>query len=152
MRAVCRFFLSALLLLLVSITNTFTNAAPVPNSHPRLILTPSRLSAVKDFISNDTQAAAYFTSLHAQGEYLLNTKPFPRPPANATQILTEARTVLIRCYVTSLLWQLSGNTTYAERAFAEVSEIITWSDWNIVNHALDAGELCHASSIANDWI
>ena len=119
--------------------------------HPRLILTPSRLVDVKAFIINNTQAASYYASLRQQGEYVLNTKPIPRPPQNASDILMAARSVLTRIYVTSLLWRLTENVTYANRALAELLEIITWQDWDIQKHALDAGELCHAAAIAFDW-
>jgi hypothetical protein len=119
--------------------------------HPRLILTPSRLVDVKAFILNNTQASAYYTFLLAQGEYVLNTKPLPRPPQNSSDILMAARSVLTRIYVTSLLWRLTSNETYANRAIAELLEIISWQDWDIQKHALDAGELCHAAAIGFDW-
>ena len=67
-------------------------AALVP--HPRLLLTQGRLNATQAYIKNNTQAAAYFTALLAQGEYVLGLPPIARPPPSASDILAAARAVL----------------------------------------------------------
>ena len=146
-------FFSRLFWAILSTVSTCTQSVRVDGvaPHPRLILTPDRLRVVKAFISNNTQAASYFSDLKAQGEYVLGTTPFPRPPLNDSSILMQARTVLTRTYVSSLLYQLTGNVSYARRALAELTEIVTWSNWNIQSHALDAGELAHAAAVAFDW-
>ena len=120
--------------------------------HPRLILTPARLLDVQAFIANNSQAQAYYRSLSAQGEYVLGTTPLPRPPLNASDILMAARTVLTRVYVTALLFRLTGNQSFAARATAELTTFTAWSDWDLLKHALDAGELCHAAAIGYDWL
>lgn len=119
--------------------------------HPRLILTPARLAAVKQYIATNPQAAAYAAHLEAQGAHVLSTSPIPRPPANATDILSAARTVLTRTYVTSLLYRLTGNESYAARAVAEMLSYTAWANWDLDKHALDTGELCHAAAIGLDW-
>lgn len=62
-----------------------------------------------------------------------------------------ARAVLNRIYVTSLLYQLTANSTWAARAVQELLGATTWAHWNIEHHALDTGELCHAFAIGLDW-
>ena len=125
-------------------------AAPLP--HPRLILTDARLADVASFIANNSQAAAYFARLQQQGDYVLTTAPLPRPPENSTDILMAARAVLTRVYVTALLYRLTGNESLGARGAAELLSFTAWSDWGIVKHALDAGELSHAAAIGIDWL
>ncbi len=127
-------------------------ASSAPPPHPRLILTPARLADVKAFIANDTQAASYYAALRAQGEAVLARPPLPRPPANASDILGAARAVLVRVYVTSLLWRIERNVTWAARAAAELRSFTAWSDWDLEKHALDTGELSHAAAIGYDWV
>ena len=127
-------------------------ALSAPPPHPRLILTPSRLADVQAYIANNTQAAAYFSALHAQGEAVLARAPLPRPPANASDILSAARAVLVRTYVTALLWRLERNETWAARAKDELLSFTAWLDWDIIKHALDTGELSHAAAIGYDWL
>ena len=141
-----------LVLLLTALLPLAFSARTAPPPHPRLILTPSRLADVKAFIANDTQASAYYAALRAQGEAVLARAPLPRPPANASDILGAARAVLVRTYVTSLLWRLERNVTWAARAAAELLSFTSWSDWDINKHALDTGELSHAAAIGYDWI
>ena len=66
-------------------------AAAIP--HPRMILTPARLSDVQAFIRNDSQATAYYSQLLVQGAWILAAPRVPLPPANATDILIAARSV-----------------------------------------------------------
>lgn len=139
-----------LVLLLTSLLSSSTaTAAPLP--HPRLILTDDRLAAVKQFIATDSQAAGYFARLALQGAQVLTTAPLPRPPENATDILMAARAVLSRVYITSLLYRLTGNESFGARAVKELLSFTAWSDWDIVKHALDAGELSHAAAVGLDW-
>jgi hypothetical protein len=142
--------LLALLLSLAPAAPASATAAAVP-PHPRLIMNATRLAEVTAFVASNAQARRYFAALEAQGAYVLGTTPLPRPPENASDILMAARTVLTRVTVTSLLYRLTGNTTYAARAGAELLSIAAWQDWDIVKHALDAGELSLAAAVGLDW-
>ena len=136
---------------LLSLATLLCCAGEAPLAHPRLILTAARLADIQGFIHNNSQAAAYFSRLAQQGEYVLGRAPLPRPPENATDILAAARAVLTRVYVTSLLHRLTGNETFGARAVAELLSFSQWADWDIAKHALDAGELSHAAAVALDW-
>lgn len=125
-------------------------AANLP-PHPRLILTDERLADVKAFIANNSQAAAYFQGLVAQGDAVLASQPLPRPPENSSDILMAARAVEQRVLITSMLYRITGNDTYAQRTMEELLSCTAWEDWDIVKHALDTGELCAATGLAVDW-
>ena len=98
---------SPLLLLALLASPAWCTLAP----HPRLILTEARLVEVQAAIASAPQAAAYYASLLAQGEYTLPRPLIPPPAANASSILMQARAVLTRTYVTALLYRLTGNET-----------------------------------------
>jgi hypothetical protein len=141
---------AVVLVALVALQGAF--ALPQLAPHPRIILTPARLAAVKGFVATNAQAKSYFAALEQQGDYVLSKAPLPRPPENASDILMAARTVLTRVTVTSLLYRLTDNATYAARAAEELLSIAAWSDWDIVKHALDAGELSLAAAVGLDWL
>ena len=128
-------------------------AAPLPPlpPHPRLIMNDTRLAAVKHAIGSDAQAQRYFAALQAQGAHVLATAPLPRPPENASDILSAARAVLTRVTITSLLWRLTADARFAARAAAELLSIVSWQDWDISKHALDTGELSLAAAVGLDW-
>lgn len=81
---------------LVLLTCALASSATL-TPHPRLLLTQGRLNTTQAFIKNNTQAAAYFTALLAQGEYVLGLPPIARPPPSASDILAAARAVLQVC-------------------------------------------------------
>ncbi len=125
---------------------------PILLPHPRVLLTPARATAVLAFVANDTQAASYFRNLTAQAESILPLPPVTRPP-DGGNVLGAARIALARTYVLAAAWRLTGNTTYAARALAEVLNYTTgWKDWQIEANGLVTGELCHASAIGLDWL
>ena len=131
------------------ISGTFIRQSLPP--HPRLILDANRLAALQDYLQNNTQAQTYYQGLLQQGEVILTLDPLPRPPEGSGDILAAARAVLQRLYVVSLLYRITKNDTWAERARIELLNCTQWQDWDIINHALDTGELCHATGIALDW-
>jgi oligo-alginate lyase len=126
-------------------------AAPPLLAHPRLLVDDARKADILAFIANSSQAKAYFGALLVQADAILTMPPQLRPPENASDILSAARTVLSRVVTTGLAYRLTGNTTFALRAVVEMEAAANYSDWDIVKHALDTGELCLAVGLGFDW-
>jgi hypothetical protein len=129
----------------------YAPAAQALPPRPRVILTPSRLADIAAFISNSSDAAAWYASALAQGAYYLTQPPIYVPGKGQTDMLGQAREVLQRVYATGLLWRLTKNATWAARGVAELVNIAQWPDWCIVNDSLVTAELSHAAAVGLDW-
>ncbi len=89
-----------------------------------MILTPARVAELKSLIQTDSDAAAFYRGTLLQGEYLLTQKPIGPGRDNA-----PARPYLQRIYTLGLLYQLTGNATWAERTRAELMNTVKWQQW-----------------------
>ncbi len=127
-------------------------APPPVAPHPRLLLTPARADAIRNYVSSNAQAASYHRNLTAQAAAHLPLPPAPRP-ADGGNVLGAARLALVRTYIFGAMWRLTRNATYAARGIAEVLYFTTqWSDWQPIDNALVLGELSHAAGIGLDWL
>jgi hypothetical protein len=120
--------------------------------HPRLLLTPSRGSAIAKLVATNAQAASYYRNLSAQADEKLPLPPVAHPDDDGN-VLGAAREALLRTYALAAMWRLTRNASYASRAAAEVLFFTTqWSNWQPTANALVMGELSHAAAIGLDWL
>ena len=132
-----------------------TIVACIPmKKHPRLIVDDDQLSVVKKYVTDDDNAKAYFEEVtkHAAellGEPLLTHKIVP----GDAHLLHTSRDAVDRVYALSLLYRLTGNTTWSDRCIRELMNIVSdnFTDWSPV-HFLDTGEMTHAAGIGFDWL
>jgi hypothetical protein len=68
-------------------------------------------------------------------------------------MLFISRNVIDRVYTLALAWHITGNTNFAERAWAELGQVSStnFSDWD-PGHFLDTAEMTHACAIGYDWL
>jgi hypothetical protein len=120
-------------------------------AHPRLILTPDRVSVLQAAVAANPQAASFYAGTLAQGDYLLSVGPLPHPHPNSTG---DARYALQRIYTLSILWALSGNATWAARAAQEALVVAAWPCFDVPcgEAQLNTGEALHALAMALDWL
>jgi hypothetical protein len=114
--------------------------------HPRLRVNDSHLAAINRTIQTDPTAKAYFEGLVVYGEALLTV-----PLASNSNPMTQARTTLTREYNLGLLWRLTGDDRFADRAAKELLHVATnCSTWDPAGLIL--GEMVHAVAIGYDWL
>ena len=120
-------------------------------AHPRLILTPSRIDALKQEVSSNEEAFFFFNGTYQQASYLLQVPPFPVPRPNSTG---DARYALQRIYSLSIMWALTLNETWAARAMEEVLVVAAWPCFDVPcgEAQLNSGEALHALAVALDWL
>ena len=138
------------------------NAAPLPPPpamapHPRLVLTPERLSTLREAVSAGGDAAAFALSLKAHADWSLTQPPVPRGQAGASGVLIQVRNsmdiLLTTAAQAALTDGVQHGNVYFERALQEALNLcVNWSDWNTVQHALDTGEALAATGLAYDWL
>lgn len=117
--------------------------------HPRLLLLDQDLPALKALVASDP-AKGYLAALRTKGDKIL-TQAVSTRVLVGPRLLAVSRTVLDRLYTLSLLFRLTGETKYRDRAVAEMLAVAAFKDWN-PSHFLDVAEMTHAFAIGYDWL
>jgi len=85
-----------------------------------------------------------------QADCLLDTPPCIYFFSDGERLLEVSREVLNRIVTLGFAWQITGETKYAERGWAELEQVCGFVDWHPA-HFLDTAELTLAASIGYDW-
>lgn len=124
-------------------------------AHPRLFLRPGDEQRIRDTIAGDALAAGYFAALKAEGEQILLTPPIQhtlvgREPTYM-YMLAESRRCLDHVHTLAMLYRLTGETRWAERAIFDMLTAARMADWNPA-HWLDTAEMMTALATGYDWL
>ena len=119
--------------------------------HPRLILHDNALQDLQYTINNDSIASSYYDALVLVGDQILNS-PLPEQDSDyANNTLVATRDVLEETYTLSLLYRLTHDEKYLERARLELLAVASFSDWD-PKRFLSVAEMTHAVAIGYDWL
>jgi hypothetical protein len=118
--------------------------------HPRLILTEKRLAEIKRAAKTDERLAWKIQVLTKDADALLTMTPSVRVLIGP-RLLAVSRETVRRVYTLGLLYRLSGDSRYAERAKLELLTVAAFPDWN-PSHFLDVAEMSHAVAVGYDWL
>jgi len=145
--------LIVLILTAASFAQVPTPEHPLANlktGHPRLIASDADFSRLKELIKTDTTAAGIFDSLKRQADKMLD-QPTVVHRLIGPRLLDQSRLCLERVYSLSLVYRLTGEAKYRERALKELRAAAAFADWN-PSHFLDVAEMTHAFAIGYDWL
>lgn len=123
--------------------------------HPRLFLLAGEEAQIRDRIQRDPLAAEYFQRLLSQGEEIL-PKPlverkFVGIDPSYMYMLLESREAIHRIHTTALLYRLTGEARWLDRAVREMLNAASFVDWNPA-HWLDVAEMINALAVGYDWL
>ena len=124
-------------------------------SHPRLFVSSPRFAWLQSTLAAGSvpQLNTWWTTL-SNAAVALETTPVNTYTLDSTgDILNVSRSVLLRMYQLSLAYRLTGNTSFAERAWLELQQVAStnFPDWN-PPHFLDTAEMTHACAVGYDWL
>lgn len=126
-----------------------------PNKkHPRLLATSEDFKKIKESLKSDSNLKQWYKELTINANNLLEKPVVTYEKSDGVRLLPISRTVLERTLTLSLMYRLSGNKLYAERAWKElerVSDRNRFYDWN-PSHFLDTAEMAAAVGIGFDWL
>ena len=117
---------------------------------PRILATAERFAWLKAQIAaNPTgNQADWYATLLARANSILTQ---PVNVYNSSDNLGVSRSVLERIYTLALVWQVSGDAQYAERAWDELDAARNFPSWQPTKF-LCVAEMTHAFAIGLDWI
>ncbi len=122
----------------------------VARDHPRLYATDESFARLRARWQSPavSPAKTWAENVISQANAVLPTAPVAYPLNVDT-----ARVVMNNMYKLGLAWQLTGNTTYPERAWTELSAVGAFADWFPDNRTfLVTSETTHGFAIAYDWM
>ncbi len=121
------------------------------NGHPRLAATKEKIEYVKEIIKTDDFARELYASLEKQADEILE-KPLVSFLLNSNANMVSAdEDIWKRMNILGLVWHVSGNDKYADRAWQELNAIINFPTWNELVTFLDTGQCMYGASLGYDW-
>jgi hypothetical protein len=127
-------------------------AAPaVVSAHPRLLASSSDFASMRQRISTDPTAKALFAGIKKRADTALTEPPVTYNKSDGVRILNTSRAVLDRAYDLGFMWQMTGDSRYADRLWRDLAAAASFKDWN-PDHFLDTAEMTHAFAISYDWL
>ena len=118
-------------------------------SHPRLLASPDDLNRSKQLLaSGDRYMTEWMELLRNQADPVLATTPLTYQPNGGNAYMLRDRLI-----PTALMYRLTGESRYAERAWQELEAMTHYPDWGgRTNNILALSELSFAVALAYDWI
>jgi len=124
-------------------------------AHPRLFARPEDWARVRRLISpgpeQDKRLAAVYGEILGEADKML-AQPLSTYELEGKRLLAVSREVVQRIGYLSVVYRMSGEKKYAERAIAELKNVCAFKDWNDVFHYLDTAEMAFAVAIGYDWL
>lgn len=118
-------------------------------SHPRLLASTDDLNRSKQLLaSGDRYMTEWMELLRNQADPVLATTPLTYQPNGGNAYMLRDRLI-----PTALMYRLTGESRYAERAWQELEAMTHYPDWGgRTNNILALSELSFAVALAYDWI
>jgi len=121
------------------------------SGHPRLILTPPDVVALRQRILTDPTTAAMYATVKARAQALVGQPVLTYDKPDGFRLLETSRAAVRRLYDLGLVWLVDQDPAIAARGAAELEAVSAFPDWNPI-HFLDTGEMSHAVGIGYDWL
>jgi hypothetical protein len=121
------------------------------SAHPRLFATAADFAAIKSRIENEATLSIWYGAVQMEAQSLLTAPTSTYEKPDGVRLLDTSRRVLKRIYTLAMMYRLSTDARYLERAWAELDAAAKFPDWN-PSHFLDVGEMTHAFAIGYDWL
>jgi len=115
--------------------------------HPRLIMTEDRFAELRSHIGDGSKTDALLKRLRSEAD----REAAEGLVAYNTSLLEKSKKIQRRVAALALCYNIFGDEKYAERAYKELENAASFSDWNPY-HFLDTGEMCTAFAFGYDWL
>jgi hypothetical protein len=116
---------------------------------PRLFLTPSVKSKLKNDLNISLLVKTYYRTLQSNANYILK-QPLLKRVLTGKRLLPVAREILYRMSTLGLIYQMENDPVILKRINDELIAVCNFSDWH-PSHPLDDAEFSLAVAIGVDW-
>jgi hypothetical protein len=126
---------------------------PGSRQHPRLIINAQDVARFRDLLARqDTFFQAGIEQLRREAEAYLNEPLHPYELDAANLRLTAPHATQIAISTLAFLYQVTGDTRYANKVKEHILHYSRFPDWNPQKHFLDTGIMAYAVALGYDWI
>ena len=122
--------------------------------HPRLLFSKQEEQRIRDLFGTEPLLDSLYVGLMKEAERLLLVPPQEDPRReikNTKDILPISREQVYRMVNLALVYRLSGDRRFAEKAEKELVHVCNFPDWDPI-HYLDVAEMTTAVAIGYDWL
>jgi hypothetical protein len=122
--------------------------------HPRLMAREEDFKNIRLDISKSETMKKNFNYLKSKADAILKEEPVKYELSDGVRLLPVSRKVLTRIQTLAFVYNITGNTDYAERASLEletISDDTKFPNWH-PDHFLDTAEMTNAAAIGYDWL
>jgi len=112
------------------------------NGHPRILLDPPMINELKEKLIEDALYQSWFTDVEKEADHILDLSCVDTPLRHELQN---------RLLPLGLVYQLTGETKYAERAWQELEAYANFDHWNPTTQFLDIAYITKGFAIGFDW-
>lgn len=118
--------------------------------HPRLLARKEDFARAKLAIAAGGRAGEWYAAVRKKAEGILSEPAATYEIPDGLRLLATSRKVLDRMLTLGLVFRLTGERKYADRAWEEAKAVAAFPDWN-PRHFLDTAEMTMAVGICYDW-
>ncbi len=122
----------------------------IRKDHPRLIALDSDIDRIRELIKTDSSAHDLFERIKGQAAKIEKEPPIEYLKIGP-RLLDKSRKCVEREYTLALMFRLTGEKHYRDRAVQELRAAAGFPDWN-PSHFLDVAEMTHGFAIGYDWL
>ncbi len=126
-------------------------AARSEGQHPRILADADKFAEIRQRIQTDDYMKVLYARLYAYCLEQLNEPVSEYEIPDGVRLLSVSRTASGRIMWMAMLFQLSGERRFADRAIAEMLAVSNFSDWH-PSHYLDVGQMAYGVGIGYDWL
>lgn len=137
----------ALLLAIASSAVAALDALP----HPRLWVTKSDETAIREKLSKDPLAARLHQAVLDEADRILTRRTCRYEIPDGKRLLHESRLALHQISHAAWAWRFTGRDEHRRRVIAELDAACALKDWN-PSHFLDTAEMATAVALGYDWL
>jgi len=136
--------------------NTLKKINP-DKKHPRLLANTQDFDRIKANLESDENLNTIYKNVKKSADKILKEPPVKYELPDGVRLLSVSRKALDRIQTLALIYRLTSEKKYAERAWLELKTICganpeqSFNDWHTV-HFLDTAEMTNAAAIGYDWL
>ena len=132
------------------------------NQHPRILADADKFAEIRQLIQEDDYMKVLYARIYEEVNYSTSTTAswMDQPVTeysipDGLRLLAASRQASQRIIWMSMLYQLTGERRFAERAVEEmlaVCDETKFPDWNHNKHYLDVAQMAYGVGIGYDWL
>ncbi len=120
-------------------------------NHPRLLASSNDFVRLSQNIVTNPVLKAWSEKLQKEADKMLTEAPSKYELTDGVRLLAISRRTVDRIYALAMVYKLTSDQRYLDRAWLELKTVCEFQDWH-PKHFLDTAEMTHAVAIGYDWL